>query len=466
MFTRLRQTSEELERSERQARHESKHDALSGLPNRALMVETIETFLQKRSKALLEEGAVAAYIDIDRFKDVNDTLGHEAGDQLIRLVAVRLKNYLRPNDFLARFGGDEFVVLCAPAPAEAASTLSERVAQAFESPFPVNGQNIRVTASVGIAIAPNHGVTADALMRHADIALYQAKQQGRDRAVLFCDEMAKKVENRRAIELELRTAIENNALSLHYQPIISCRSGEVIGLEALLRWQHPAFGDVSPGVFIPIAENAGILPSLGEWVFARAMQDWNKWPHLEISVNLSPVQFRHVDLKGTLRRLVAEYRVRPERFVLEITEGVLMEASAHTNATLAALRSLGFKTALDDFGTGYSSLAYLCNFKFDKIKIDRSFVSQNIETSVVRTIVQSVVSIGRTLNMEIVAEGVEQQSEALTMARLGCTQLQGYYFSRPMDPDQVSEFLRSFQPKRFIPSLVPLRHAMSTNDSA
>ena len=204
--------------------------------------------------------AVAAYLDVDRFKDINDTLGHHAGDQLIKLVAQRLKECLRPNDFLARFGGDEFVILCAPAGAEASSALAERVAQAFASPFAINGQNIRVTASVGIAVAPDNGVTADELMRHADIALYEAKDRGRDRAVLFSEEMAKQVERRRAIELDLRAAIETDMLCLHYQPIISCHTGEIVGLEALLRWRHPLHGEMSPADFIPIAENAVCCP--------------------------------------------------------------------------------------------------------------------------------------------------------------------------------------------------------------
>jgi diguanylate cyclase (GGDEF)-like protein len=447
MLRRLRRTSERLAYSELQARHESRHDALSGLPNRAHMVDRINAFLQSCGPAPLRHGAVAAYVDIDRFKDVNDTLGHEAGDHLIRAAAYRLRESLRPNDFIARFGGDEFVILCAPADADAVPALAERIANAFQAPFAVNGQNIRVTASIGIALAPEHGLTADTLMRHADIALYRAKERGRDCSVVFCDEMAQQVEIRRAIELALRTALEEDTLTLHYQPLISSRSGEIVGLEALLRWQHPAFGDVSPGVFIPIAENAGILPSLGEWVLTRAMHDSRRWPHLEISVNLSPVQFRHVDLKGTLHRLVSEYGIEPSRFVLEITEGVLLETTEHTNSILKELRSIGFKTALDDFGTGYSSLAYLCDFKFDKIKIDRSFVSRLAKIDIAGTIVQSIVSIGRGLGMEIVAEGVETEFEAQTMARLGCTELQGYYFSKPLDADQTIAFLRSFQPE-------------------
>ena len=457
MFRRVRRGSEELARREAEARHEAKHDALSGLPNRVHMVEKIDSFLQDRLLETHDNRAVAAYLDVDRFKDINDTLGHDAGDQLIKLVAQRLKECLRSNDFLARFGGDEFVILCAPAQAETGSALTERVAQAFVLPFAIHGQNIRVTASVGIAVAPDNGATADELMRHADIALYEAKDRGRDCAVLFSDEMAKQVEHRRAIELDLRTAIETNMLCLHYQPIISCHSGEIVGLEALLRWRHPLHGEMSPADFIPIAENAGLLPSLGEWVLSHAMADWKRWPHLEISVNLSPVQFRHVDLEATLRKLIAEYGVEPSRFVLEITEGVLLEATEHTNSILDALRSIGFKTALDDFGTGYSSLAYLCNFKFDKIKIDRSFVGRIARIDISRTIVQSVVTIGRGLGMDIVAEGVETEFEAIIMTKLGCTELQGYYFSKPVDADQMAELLGTFQPKCLSPSLTPVQ---------
>jgi diguanylate cyclase (GGDEF)-like protein len=436
--------------------HEAKHDALSGLPNRVHMVEKIDGFLQNRLLETHDNRAVAAYLDVDRFKDINDTLGHHAGDQLIKLVAQRLMECLRPNDFLARFGGDEFVILCAPAGVETSSALAERVDQAFTAPFAISGQNIRVTASVGIAIAPDNGVTADELMRHADIALYEAKGRGRDRAVLFSDEMARQVERRRTIELDLRAAIETDMLCLNYQPIISSHSGEIVGVEALLRWRHPVHGDMSPATFIPIAENAGLLPSLGEWVLRQAMRDWRRWQHLEVSVNLSPVQFRHVDLETTLRELIAEYGVEPSRFVLEITEGVLLEATEHTNLILDALRSIGFKTALDDFGTGYSSLAYLCNFKFDKIKIDRSFVGRISRVDISRTIVQSVVSIGRGLGMDVVAEGVETEFEAMMMTKLGCTELQGYYFSRPVAADQMIELLGSFPTKRPAPLQSPV----------
>jgi diguanylate cyclase (GGDEF)-like protein len=447
MLERLRRTSDELAQREAEARHEAKHDALSGLPNRVHMVERINGFLESCFHCPHEIRAVAAYLDIDRFKDINDTLGHDAGDRLIKLVAQRLTAKLRSTDFLARFGGDEFVILCAPSDADACVTLAQRVADAFALPFSIKGQKIRVSASVGIAVAPDNGTTADELMRHADIALYEAKDQGRARAVVFSEEMASQVERRREIELDLLAAIDADRLRLEYQPIISANSGEVLGLEALLRWSHPRHGEMSPADFIPIAENAGLLPALGEWVLNRAMEDSKRWPELEISVNLSPVQFRHVDLEMTLRALVVKHGVDPTRFTLEITEGVLLEATNHTNSILDALRSIGFKTALDDFGTGYSSLAYLCDFKFDKIKIDRSFVGRISRVDISRTIVQSVVRIGRGLGMEIVAEGVETEFEALMMTKLGCTQLQGFYFSKPTGVHQMAKFLSSYKPQ-------------------
>ncbi|MGE0828991.1 MAG: putative bifunctional diguanylate cyclase/phosphodiesterase, partial [Hyphomonadaceae bacterium] len=418
MLRRLKRASNELALREQTARHQSKHDALSGLPNRTHFVEKLEEFIARRTGGEDVRG-VAAYIDVDRFKDINDTLGHHAGDQLIKAVAQRLQARLRPEDFLARFGGDEFAILCAPAGAEGGAALARRIARAFASPFAIDGQSIRVTASVGIAVAPDHGASADDLMRHADIALYEAKNQGRDRSVLFSLEMAKQVEERRAIELDLRAAIEADQLRLHYQPLIACGTNEIVGVEALLRWRHPVRGDVSPSVFIPIAEDSGLMPALGDWVLARAMADSHRWPDLEVAVNLSPVQFRHVDLEALLRRLIMEHDVDPSRFVLEITEGVLLDATDRTRHMLEAVRALGFKTSLDDFGTGYSSLAYLCNFKFDKIKIDRSFVSGVSKDDISKTIIQAVVTLGRGLGMDVVAEGVETEYDAVMMTHFG-----------------------------------------------
>jgi diguanylate cyclase (GGDEF)-like protein len=454
MFRRLERASDELTQREAKARHEAKHDALSGLPNRVQMIEKIDEFLRKRARTQSGERALAAYIDIDRFKDINDTLGHHAGDKLIKAVANRLEKRLRPEDFLARFGGDEFAILSAPSGAGGPESLADRIAQAFSVPFNIDGQGIRVTASVGIALAPEHGEAADELMRHADIALYEAKNSGRDRAVFFSSGMAKDVEDRRTIELDLRTAIEHDELRLHYQPIVSCRTGAIVGAEALLRWTHPIRGEMSPAVFIPIAENSGLMAALGTWVLNRAMADSKRWPELQIAVNLSPVQFLNINLEMQLRRLIIEHEIDPRRFILEVTENVLLEATERTKRTLEAIQAMGFKTALDDFGTGYSSLGYLSNFKFDKIKIDRSFVASMAKFDKSRTIVNSVVSLGRALGLEVVAEGVETEYEAVMMAHFGCTELQGYYFSKPIEAAKLGPLIKSFEPRRFTPASV------------
>jgi diguanylate cyclase (GGDEF)-like protein len=451
MFRRLKRASDELTQREARARHVAKHDALSGLPNRQHMVEEVDARL---SSPMLGEGglhAIAAYIDIDRFKDINDTLGHETGDKLIKAVSKRLAARLRADDFLARFGGDEFAVLCMSAASDADTKLASRINSAFAEPFSIDGQTICVTASIGIAKAPEHGRSSDELMRHADIALYEAKNQGRDRAMTFSSEMASNVETRRAIEVDLRTAIEREELRLNYQPIVSCRTGAIVGAEALLRWRHPIRGDISPATFIPIAEVSGLMPMLGTWILERAIQDAKLWPDLEIAINLSPVQFNQTDLLAVLKRLTAEHAVPPSRIVLEITEGVLLEASDQTKSILNELHAMGFRTALDDFGTGYSSLSYLCNFKFDKIKIDRSFVSNVSNAATSRTIVQSVASLGRGLGMQIVAEGVESEYEAVMMSHFGCTELQGYFFSKPIPAAQLTTLVNEFEPRSIVP---------------
>jgi EAL domain-containing protein (putative c-di-GMP-specific phosphodiesterase class I) len=283
------------------------------------------------------------------------------------------------------------------------------------------------------------------LMRHADIALYQGKNQGRDRAMYFCAEMAAEVEQRREIELELRETMISNALELHYQPLLSCATRQIKGVEALLRWKHPTKGDIPPGLFVPIAEEAGMMPALGAWVLERAFRDAAQWPDLEVAINLSPVQFRHVDLVELLERLVATYEIDPTRIILEVTEGVLLESTDRNRSILDSFRNMGFKIALDDFGTGYSSLRYLSDFRFDKIKIDRAFVTNINERKRAMTIIQSVVTLGRGLGMDIVAEGVETEAEASVMRLVGVSELQGYYFSRPVEAAAIAPLIAAFK---------------------
>jgi diguanylate cyclase (GGDEF)-like protein len=429
MVQRLKKASGELADREELSRHQALHDALSGLPNRHHFVERLQEALDDLIQSRNNGRVVVAYVDVDRFKDVNDTMGHAAGDTLIMGVAARLQQALGPEDFLARFGGDEFAVVRVASGPEAASALAERLREAFEQSFDVYSQHVRMTASIGLAMAPDHGASPEELMRHADIALYQGKNQGRDRAMLFCAEMAAEVEQRREIELELHAALEARELRMFYQPIISCASGRVTGVEALLRWKHPSKGDISPAVFVPIAEEAGLMPALGAFVIERVFEEARLWPELEVSINLSPVQFRHVDLVDLLKDLLAKHTINPSRIVLEVTEGVLMESTDRNRHTLDEVRGLGFKIALDDFGTGYSSLRYLCDFRFDKIKIDRAFVTGIHERKRAMTIIQSVITLGRGLGMDIVAVGVETEAEASVMRLVGVTELQGFFFS-------------------------------------
>jgi diguanylate cyclase (GGDEF)-like protein len=447
MLKRLKKSSEELAERELQSRHDARHDALSGLPNRPHFAGRLQEVLNARGTAAEDQHVFVAYIDIDRFKDVNDTLGHHAGDELIRAVASRLAAMMRQDTLLARYGGDEFAILWIAKGPNAAAALSDRIKNIFAARFEVDGQSLRVTASAGIATAASETTAADDLMRQADIALYEAKAQGRDRAVFFSTDMASRVEERMSIETELRLALEADHLRLNYQPIISCDTGCISGVEALLRWRHPVRGEISPSVFVPIAEQSGLMPALGEWVLRRAMKESTLWPDLQVSVNLSPVQFRQVDLQALLGRLSREYQINPRQFVLEITEGVLMESCDRTSCTLDAVHAMGFKTALDDFGTGYSSLAYLCNFRFDKIKIDRAFVAGMSKSESYNKIVNAVISLGKGLGMDIVAEGVETEGEVNIMTSLGCTELQGFYFSKPIEAADMCRLLQTFVPR-------------------
>jgi diguanylate cyclase (GGDEF)-like protein len=447
MIGRLKKASSELADREELSRHQAQHDSLSGLPNRHHFVERLQEALDGLIQSRNNGRVVVAYIDVDRFKDINDTMGHAAGDALIMSVATRLQKALAPEDFLSRFGGDEFAVLRRANTTEAANELSDRLRAAFEESFDVYGQHVRMTASIGIAMAPDHGASPQELMRHADIALYQGKNEGRDRAMVFCAEMAAEVEQRREVELELHAAIEACELHLHYQPLISCATSRVTGVEALLRWKHPTKGDISPAVFVPIAEEAGLMPALGAYVLERAFAEAKRWPDLEVAINLSPVQFRHVDLVELLESLIAKHDINPQRIVLEVTEGVLMESTDRNRQILETVRGMGFKIALDDFGTGYSSLRYLCDFRFDKIKIDRAFVTGIHERKRAMTIIQSVVTLGRGLGMDIVAEGVETEAEASVMRLVGVTELQGFFFSHAVAPDRVDALVESFGPK-------------------
>ncbi|HVZ99395.1 MAG TPA: EAL domain-containing protein [Caulobacterales bacterium] len=442
MLRRLKRASADLARREAQTRHEAQHDSLSGLPNRSYFLDELDRALASRGTRRF----AIAYVDIDRFKDVNDTLGHDAGDRLVKAVAMRLRRHLRSEDFLARFGGDEFAVLSLDASQADAVALGRSIKSALVEPFSEHGGSIRVTASVGLALAPEHGETSDALLRSADIALYEAKAHGRDCAAMFSEEMAEAVEMRRQIEVDLRAAVADDTLEIAYQPLIAAHSGAVVAVEALLRWRHPTRGDIEPDAFVPIAEDLGLMPEIGAQVLRRALADAARWPDVEIAVNFSRTQFRDAELSRLLDDIAAREGVAAERITLEVTEGVLLDPGSQTQDRLDGWRRKGYKIALDDFGAGYSSLAHLCNFKLDKIKIDGAFVCGAAKRDNARAIVQAVVTLGRGLGMEIVAEGVETEGDAAAMRQLGVNTLQGFVLARPGPAREIDALLAARAP--------------------
>jgi diguanylate cyclase (GGDEF)-like protein len=438
LLRRLRRATAGLAEREAKAMHEALHDPLSGLPNRRSFTKSLEEniALCRKSKQRL----VVAYIDIDHFKGINDTLGHRMGDKLISAVGTRLKSSIRPGDILARFGGDEFAAMRIIDETEQAAQFGKDLSRAFALPVDLFEQSLRVTGSIGLAEIDNFDLTISDIMRHADIALYQAKDAGRARYVQFSDSMADSIEERRIIEIDLQKAIQEASLTMVYQPLIDCVSNKIRGVEALVRWSHPVRGPISPGVFIPIAEETGLMPQLGELILDKVFCDALKWPGLEVAVNLSPAQIRHLNLVPYLKKLLDKYQLDAGRMVLEITEGVLLEQTETTASTLAQIVDMGFKLALDDFGTGYSSLSYLRHFRFDKIKIDQSFVHGATEESHAIKIVRAVTELGRSLGMSVVAEGIENEDEAQLMINAGCNELQGYFFSRPVQVAAIDAF--------------------------
>jgi len=446
----MRRTSATIAQGEQRLRYLALHDPLCGLPNRNYFGERLEQVI----KEVRAGGAPAAvfYIDLDHFKDVNDTLGHPVGDELIRSVTTRLSGLVRAEDLVGRLGGDEFAVISACA-ADIADVqrMADRIISAICAPYKIGGHNILIGASIGIATINEHssGGAAD-VMRYADMALYRAKNEGRNRACIYDAAMDADLSQRKLLESDLRDAIAKDGLRVAYQPIVNASGDTIVGVEALARWTHAERGDIEPAQFIPIAEHSGLIIELGEWVLRRACTDGKAWPGVIVSVNVSPLQFRRPDFVDSVERILAETEFDPARLELEITESTLLGNVDNAEVAMHRLKAIGLRLALDDFGTGYSSLAYLRRFPFDKLKIDRSFVRSIERSPDAAAIVHAIVGLGRGLGMKVTAEGVETAEQQLFLRAAGVHSMQGYRFGRPGSPSLIATRLAMPWPHRSI----------------
>jgi diguanylate cyclase len=432
-------------RSEEKAQHLAGHDTLSGLPNRLRFTEHLTALLSRIDRE--DTGLAVLFIDLDKFKEVNDTYGHAAGDMVIVGCAERMASQLRANDVLARFGGDEFAIIQTgvrtPLDAE---MLGRRIIDAIRPAFQIGEAEAYVGASIGIALAPQNGTDASELMRLADIAMYRAKNGGRNRACFFEQRMDDTLRIRKVVEDDLRHAIDRNELELHYQPQVSGDGSKIIGMEALVRWRHPVYGLIPPIEFIGIAEERGLIVQLGEWVIRRACMDAANWGNITIACNVSAIQFRQTDFVQSVAKALEDTRFDPTRLELELTESVVVADADQAENSIMELRSMGVKLALDDFGTGYSSLIYLRRFAFDKIKLDKSFLDSLEDTGESAILVHSVVHLGRALGLTVTAEGVETAEQQRFLQAVGCHLLQGYLFSRPVEAHKIDEMLKLDNP--------------------
>jgi diguanylate cyclase (GGDEF)-like protein len=432
----------EQRRSEAKIAHLALHDTLTGLPNRALLNERLDHALTRSRRGEL----VGMHIlDLDHFKHVNDTLGHPVGDKLLRIVGDRLLALLRETDTIARMGGDEFaIVQVGPSQVADATSLAQRIIAAIGEPYDIDGHHVVVGTSVGIAIGPLDGLSPDELIRNADLALYRAKGDGRGIFRFFEPEMDAQMQARRALESDLRNALAAGQFELFYQPVVHLKSEEISGFEALIRWHHPEKGLISPGTFIPLAEEIGLIIPLGEWAIREACRTAARWPdNIKIAVNLSPAQFRSSGLLEVIVSALAASRLPADRLELEITETILLQDSETTLATLYRLRELGVRIAMDDFGTGYSSLSYLQSFPFDKIKIDRSFIKNIAESASSLNIVRAVAALASGLGVAATAEGVETTEQLETIRAEGCTEMQGFLMSKPLPAPEIERLFLS-----------------------
>ncbi|HRK23602.1 MAG TPA: EAL domain-containing protein [Beijerinckiaceae bacterium] len=434
----------ERRKAEEKIFHMAHHDALTGLPNRVYFMQHLEEALGRVRRG--EAACAVLCLDLDRFKAVNDTLGHPVGDLLLKEVAARLRAAVNPSDVVARFGGDEFAILKnSDVEPEALAGLGEKLVKSISAPFHLDGNEVTVGTSVGIGIGFQDGASTEQLLKNADLALYHSKSEGRGAYHFFEAHMDAKAQARRLVETDLKRAIPAGELDLFYQPLVDVMTRRIVGFESLIRWRHAEKGMISPAEFIPIAEEVGLIIQIGEWALRRACATALLWPEdIKVSVNLSPVQFRDRNLVQVVKNVLAETGLAPHRLDLEITETALVQDIDFTVKVLLALREMGVQVSLDDFGTGYSSLSYLRSFPFDKIKIDQSFVRDLATRPDCLAIVKSVTTLGENLGMKTLAEGVEEEEHLTILRELGCQEAQGYLFSRPVPNPEALKLIETF----------------------
>jgi diguanylate cyclase (GGDEF)-like protein/PAS domain S-box-containing protein len=437
----------EQRQSEVKIEHMAHHDSLTDLANRVLLNDRLEHAL---ARVQGEKMVAVHHLDLDQFKAVNDTFGHPCGDKLLRIVAERLRPLTAEADTIARMGGDEFVIVQAAIadPADA-TLLAQRAIDALSEPYDIDGQQAVIGVSIGISVGPGDGSIPDKLLRNADLALYRAKSDGRGTFRFFEPAMDLQMQTRRIMEQDLRRALPAGEFELHYQPVVNLASKEISGFEALIRWNHPTKGTISPATFIPLAEEIGFIVPMGAWVIRQACATAAQWPeHLHVAVNISAIQFRSPGLMEVIVGALAASGLSPTRLEIEITESVLLHNKEATLAVLHQLRALGIRIAMDDFGTGYSSLTYLQSFPFDKIKIDRSFVKNITENSSSLNIVRAVAALANGMGMTATAEGVETAEQLHSIASEGCTEMQGFLFSKPLPAAEIErQFLSGCGPR-------------------
>lgn len=421
-------------------------DALTGLPNRAQLDDRAKYSISLAQRR--QEPLALMFLDIDNFKDINDTLGHSIGDALLIELAKRLRLLLREEDTVSRLGGDEFIFLLPGVDAHRVSHVAQKLLDTIAEPYRIKQYDLNVTGSIGIALYPDDGTDLETLFKRADSAMYRAKQEGRNNYSFFTKEMQASSVRRLQLVNELRKALERDQLQLHYQPQASIRDGRIVGAEALLRWTHPELGSVSPAEFIPAAEDSRLILPIGEWVLRHAARQAKKWMQdglapLVMAVNLSAVQFRHPDLPSLVTRILDEENLPPEYLDLELTEGAAMHNPQSAIAVMNDLHERGVRMSIDDFGTGYSSLSYLKKFKVYKLKIDQSFVRDISTDQEDRSIVSAIINMAKSLGLQTIAEGVETAGQLAFLREQGCDEMQGYFFSKPLPADQFEVFARS-----------------------